>query len=114
NCKAFRSDAREQPNYCKSLGFRRFNQSHSNRERLKVDTRLLSAGVEESSTDELVSQIIESLEELAAESEGNASPEQIRSALTSVLEENGVNTDAFEQSLVGDLDDGGFVIDEYV
>ncbi|MEO9590880.1 hypothetical protein [Rhodopirellula bahusiensis] len=75
---------------------------------------MLSAGVEESSTDELVSQIIESLEELAAESEGNASPEQIRSALTSVLEENGVNTDAFEQSLVGDLDDGGFVIDEYV
>ncbi|EGF28486.1 hypothetical protein [Rhodopirellula baltica] len=79
-----------------------------------IESALLSAGVEEASADELVSQIIDSLEQLAADSDGNATSEEIRSALNSVLEENSVDTEAFAQSLAGDIDEGGFVIDRYV
>ncbi|MFG0266958.1 MAG: hypothetical protein ACF8AM_17685 [Rhodopirellula sp. JB055] len=78
-----------------------------------LESALLSAGVDESSTDELVSQIIDSLEELAAEAEGNASTDQIREALTGVLEENGVDADAFAQAIASDLNEAGLVIDEY-
>ncbi|EKK01418.1 hypothetical protein RBSH_03327 [Rhodopirellula baltica SH28] len=78
-----------------------------------LESALLSAGVDESSTDELVSQIIDSLEELAAEADGNASTDQIRAALTGVLEENGVDADAFAQVIASDLNEAGLVIDEY-
>jgi hypothetical protein len=78
-----------------------------------LESALLSAGVDESSTDELVSQIIDSLEELAAEADGNASTDQIRAALTGVLEENGVDADAFAQAIASDLNEAGLVIDEY-
>ncbi|WDQ16322.1 hypothetical protein [Rhodopirellula sp. P2] len=78
-----------------------------------LESALLSAGVDESSTDELVSQIIDSLEELVVESDGNASTDQIRAALTSVLEENGVDADAFAQAIAGDINEAGLVIDQY-
>ena len=79
-----------------------------------IESALLSVGVEEASADELVSQIIDSLEQLAADSDGNATTDEIRSALASVLEENSVDTEAFSRSLAGDIDEGGFVIDRYV
>ncbi|EMI27901.1 hypothetical protein [Rhodopirellula europaea] len=79
-----------------------------------IESALLSVGVEEASADELVSQIIDSLEQLAADSDGNATTDEIRAALASVLEENSVDTEAFSRSLAGDIDEGGFVIDRYV
>ncbi|MDA8745804.1 hypothetical protein N9N28_14320 [Rubripirellula amarantea] len=64
-----------------------------------VESALLSAGADESSTDELINQIIDSIQELTNQSDSNVSQEELRSILTSLFEENGVDIDQFEQAL---------------
>ncbi|MGB7329588.1 MAG: hypothetical protein WBD31_32235 [Rubripirellula sp.] len=72
-----------------------------------VESALLSAGVDESSVDELLSKIIETVGELASNSETGITEDELRAALTSVLEENDVDVDSFEQALSSQLGSAG-------
>ncbi|MCM2374208.1 hypothetical protein [Aporhodopirellula aestuarii] len=76
-----------------------------------VESALLSSGVDESSTDDLISQIIETLQELSSESSSSVSQDDIRSALTNLFEENGVNFDQFQQSLSSGVGSSGSFLD---
>ncbi|QDV65997.1 hypothetical protein Pan14r_36760 [Crateriforma conspicua] len=76
-----------------------------------LESALLAAGVDESSTDQLIGQILNTLDELASESTEAASPDEIRSALTNVLQENGVDVDAFQRAIADGGDPSGLFMD---
>ncbi|TWU32196.1 hypothetical protein [Novipirellula artificiosorum] len=76
-----------------------------------VESALISAGLEESSTDELISQMIETIQELTAEAGSDVSQDELRLALTSLFEENGVDFSEFEQSLGEQLGSAGSFLD---
>ncbi len=76
-----------------------------------VESALLSTGVEESSADDLINQIIETLQELTADSNSSVSQDNIRSAMTSLFEENGVDFDSFQAALNSELSSSGAFLD---
>ncbi|QDS97867.1 hypothetical protein [Adhaeretor mobilis] len=76
-----------------------------------LESALLSAGVDESSTDELVSQILESLQELNSDESSDATSDDFQSLLSSILEENGASPQAFEQVLASRFDAVGLFVD---
>ncbi|QEG40915.1 Clp protease N-terminal domain-containing protein [Roseimaritima ulvae] len=76
-----------------------------------VESALLSADVAESDIDELLAQMIETISELSADESQQVSSDSIRSALTEVLEENGVDVERFEQALQGELGESGSFFD---
>ena len=76
-----------------------------------VESALLSAGVDASSTDELISQIIGTIQDLTSESSGTVSEDELRSTFASLLEENGVNVNAFEQAIGDQLGSEGSFLD---
>ncbi|TWU35697.1 hypothetical protein Q31b_51320 [Novipirellula aureliae] len=79
-----------------------------------VESALLSSGLEESSTDELISQMLETIQELTADAGSEVSQDKLRSALTSLFEENGVSFSEFEQSLGEQLGATGSFLDRLV
>tara|TARA_R110002049_G_scaffold4601_5_gene32413 strand:- start:589108 stop:589737 length:630 start_codon:yes stop_codon:yes gene_type:complete len=76
-----------------------------------LESLLLSSGLDESSTDELISQIVDTLEELTDDSTGKVSVEDIQSALNSVLEDNGVDVGSFEEQIASTFDLAGLFLD---
>ncbi|TWU59229.1 hypothetical protein Poly51_20150 [Rubripirellula tenax] len=76
-----------------------------------IESALLSAGADEASTDELISQIIGTIQELTTDAGSNVSQDELRSVLTSLLEENGVDFAAFEQAIGSSLGDAGSFLD---
>lgn len=76
-----------------------------------VESALLSAGVDESSTDDLIRQIVDAIGELTPDLNSNASVEDIQSALNSVLKENGVDLELFEQAIANQFDTVGLFLD---
>jgi Clp amino terminal domain, pathogenicity island component len=76
-----------------------------------VQSALLFAGAEESSTDELISQIIKTIQELSTDAGNSISQDELRSALSSLFEENGVDIDAFEQALNAEIGSAGSFFD---
>ncbi|TWU03415.1 hypothetical protein [Neorhodopirellula pilleata] len=79
-----------------------------------VESALVSAGVDESSTDELISQIIDTIGELTTESGSNVSQDELRTVLTNLFEENGVDFSAFEQALASEIGSAGSFLDVLV
>ena len=76
-----------------------------------IESALLSAGVDESSTDELIGQIIGTIQDLASESSGSVSQSELRTAFTSLLGQNGVNISAFDQAIGDQLASEGLFLD---
>ncbi|SMP75843.1 hypothetical protein SAMN06265222_12024 [Neorhodopirellula lusitana] len=76
-----------------------------------LESALLSSGVSEDSVDELLTQILDTIGELSSEEGTSISQEDFSSALTDVLEENGVDTDAFTQAMSQKLNAGGLFVD---
>jgi len=76
-----------------------------------VESALLSAGADASSTDELISQIIETIQELTADTGSNVTPDEFRSVLTNLFAENGVDFSAFEQAIGNQLGAAGSFLD---
>lgn len=79
----------------------------SEEETSAVESALLSANVAEADIDELIAQMIETISELSADGSSDVSSNSIRSALTDVLNENGVDVERFEQALQGELGSSG-------
>ncbi|TWT78728.1 hypothetical protein CA13_01250 [Planctomycetes bacterium CA13] len=80
----------------------------------EVESALLSAGVDEASIDELINQMIETIAELTSESGSNVSQDDLQSSMKSLFDENGVDFDAFEQSLSEQFGATGSFLDRLV
>ncbi|TWU64703.1 hypothetical protein V7x_02470 [Crateriforma conspicua] len=78
-----------------------------------LESALLVAGVDESSTDQLISQILETIDDLTSEASQGTSPDQIRSAITNVLQDNGVDLDAFQRAVADVVDPSGLFMDRF-
>ena len=76
-----------------------------------VASALISAGAEESSTDAMISKIIETIQASTSDAGSNVSHDELRSTLTSLFEANGVDFSAFEQALGNKLGAPGSFLD---
>ncbi len=86
---------------------RRDNESETS----AVESALISAGVEESSTDEWIDQIIGTIQELTTDSGSNVSQDELRKVLTNLFEENGVDFNTFEQAFANEFGSAGSFLD---
>ncbi len=76
-----------------------------------VESALLSANVDEADVDELITQLVDAISELTSNETSQVSNDAVRTALTKVLEENGVDVELFEQSLQEQLGSTGSFFD---